>query len=191
MNLQSGQNIPLQQSAIRLNLQYPAKFGFKGEPDTCLFLLNAQGKVSGDSDFIFYNNLSSPEGAVKLVTGSQQSSIDIALDRVPANVSKIAITVVIDGEDTISGLSLLSIQAPGIADFQAETQGRSEKAIILGEVYRHNGARSFVRSGRVSTVDLSLWPLAMALCLHSQLRSQQSQLVSVWKRNWKPDLRAL
>jgi len=140
MNLQSGQNIPLQQSAIRLNLQSPAKSGFKGEPDTCLFLLNAQGKVSGDSDFIFYNNLASPEGAVKLVTGSQQSSIDIALDRVPANVSKIAITVVIDGEDTISGLSLLSIQAPGIADFQAETQGRSEKAIILGEVYRHNGA---------------------------------------------------
>ncbi len=132
MNLQSGQNIPLQQSAIRLNLQYPAKSGFKGEPDTCLFLLNAQGKVTGDSDFIFYNNLSSPEGAVKLVTGSQQSSIEIALDRVPANVSKIAITVVIDGEDTISGLSLLSIQAPGIADFQAETQGRSEKAIIPG-----------------------------------------------------------
>ncbi|HEA6370103.1 TPA: TerD family protein, partial [Escherichia coli] len=140
MNLQSGQNIPLQQSAIRLNLQYPTKSGFKGEPDTCLFLLNAQGKVSGDSDFIFYNNLSSPEGAVKLVNGSQQSSIEIALDRVPANVSKIAITVVIDGEDTISGLSLLSIQAPGIADFQDETQGRSEKAIILGEVYRHNGA---------------------------------------------------
>ncbi|STK17680.1 phage inhibition, colicin resistance and tellurite resistance protein [Escherichia coli] len=45
MNLQSGQNIPLQQSTIRLNLQYPAKSGFKGEPDTCLFMLNAQGKV--------------------------------------------------------------------------------------------------------------------------------------------------
>lgn len=77
---------------------------------------------------------------LKLVTGSLLSSIEIALDRVPANVSKIAITVVIDGEDTISGLSLLSIQAPGIADFQAETQFRCEKAIILGEVYRHYGS---------------------------------------------------
>ncbi|MDA4606474.1 TerD family protein, partial [Enterobacter kobei] len=48
-------------------------------------MLHAQGKVSGDSDFIFYHNLSSPEGAVKLVTGSQQSSMEIALDRVPAN----------------------------------------------------------------------------------------------------------
>ena len=190
MNLQSGQNIPLQQSAIRLNLQYPTKSGFKGEPDTCLFLLNAQGKVSGDSDFIFYNNLSSPEGAVKLVTGSQQSSIEIALDRVPANISKIAITVVIDGEDTISGLSSLSMQAQGIAEFRLRLRAAVRKQ-LSGEVYRHNGAGSFVRSGRVSTVVLSLWPLAMALMSHSQLRSQQSLLVSVWKRNWKPDLRAL
>ncbi|WP_413554107.1 TerD family protein [Escherichia coli] len=67
MNLQSGQNIPLQQSAIRLNLQYPAKSGFKGEPDTCLFLLNAQGKVTGDSDFIFYKALLQIVGGDKLI----------------------------------------------------------------------------------------------------------------------------
>ena len=57
MHLQPGQNIPLQQTVMRLNLQYPAKSGFKGEPDTCLFLLNAQGKVTSDDDFIFFNNL--------------------------------------------------------------------------------------------------------------------------------------
>lgn len=38
MNLQSGQNIPLQQSTIRLNLQYPAKSGFKGEPRRTRYL---------------------------------------------------------------------------------------------------------------------------------------------------------
>lgn len=148
MNLQPGQNILLQQTFIRLNLQYPSKPGFKGDPDTCLFLLNAQGKVTGDADFIFYNNLSSPEGAVKLVTGTHQSSIDIMLDCVPSNISKIAITIVIDGEDTISGLNLLSIQIPGIAEYQAETQGRSEKAIILGEVYCHKGAWKFRALGQ-------------------------------------------
>ncbi|MCS3430815.1 VWA domain-containing protein [Klebsiella sp. BIGb0407] len=140
MKLQSGQNIPLQGSFIKLNLLYPTTTGFNGEPDTCLFMLNAQGKVSGDTDFIFYNNLSSPEGSVKLVTGHQQSSVEIALDRVPGTIAKIAITVVIDGNDTVSGLTLLSIQAPGIAEFNTETKGRSEKAIILAEVYRHNGA---------------------------------------------------
>ncbi|MCU6669007.1 VWA domain-containing protein [Enterobacteriaceae bacterium H4N4] len=140
MHLQPGQNIPLQDPLITLHLQYPGHKGFNGESDTCLFMLNAQGKVSGDADFIFFNNLSSPEGSVKLSTGPQQSTIDIALDRVPPVISKIAVTVVIDGNENISGLNMLSLQAPGIAEFKAETQGRSEKAIILAEIYRHNGA---------------------------------------------------
>lgn len=148
MNLQPGQNIPLHQTLIRLNLNYSAKPGFKGEIDTCLFLLNAQGKVTGDAGFIFYNNLSSPEGAVKLVSEPHQSSIDIALYRVPPDISKIAITVVIDGDETISGLNLLSIEIPGTSEFRAETQARSEKAIILGEVYRHNGAWKFRALGQ-------------------------------------------
>jgi Uncharacterized proteins involved in stress response, homologs of TerZ and putative cAMP-binding protein CABP1 len=148
VNLQPGQNIPIHKILIRLNLNYSAKLGFKGEIDTCLFLLNAQGKVTGDAGFIFYNNLSSPEGAVKLVSEPHQSSIDIALYRVPPDISKIAITVVIDGDETISGLNWLSIEIQGISEFRAETQARSEKAIILGEVYLHNGAWKFRALGQ-------------------------------------------
>ncbi|WP_150182997.1 TerD family protein [Enterobacter asburiae] len=77
MQLQSGQNIPLTSSSITLNLRYPVRPAFRGEPDTCVFMLNAQGKVSGDNDFIFFNNLSSPDGAVKLTPGTQQSSVHI------------------------------------------------------------------------------------------------------------------
>lgn len=139
MQLQSGQNIPLSSSSITLNLRYPVRPGFNGEPDTCVFMLNAQGKVSGDNDFIFFNNLSSPEGAVKLIPGMQQSSVNIELNRVSTAVQKIALTLVIDGSDTITGLAQLTLQAPGIASFDPETAGRSEKAIIVAEVYRHNG----------------------------------------------------
>lgn len=139
MQLQSGQNIPLTSSSITLNLRYPVRPAFRGEPDTCVFMLNAQGKVSGDNDFIFFNNLSSPEGAVKLSPGIQQSSVHIELNRVSPAVQKIALTLVIDGSDTINGLQQLSLQAPGIASFDPETTGRSEKAIIVAEVYRHNG----------------------------------------------------
>jgi len=102
-------------------------------------MLNAQGKVNGDNDFIFFNNLSSPEGAVKLTPGTQQSSVHIELNRVSPAVQKIALTLVIDGSDTITGLQQLSLQAHGIASFDPETEGRSEKAIIVAEVYRHNG----------------------------------------------------
>lgn len=140
MRLQPGQNTPLAENFITLNLHYTGRAGFKSEVDTCLFMLNAGGKVSGDADFIFFNNLASAEGAVKLALGQQQSSVTIALDRVPGSVSKISITVVIDGSESIDALSQLSIEAQGIADFHVETAGRSEKAIILAEVYRHNSA---------------------------------------------------
>lgn len=140
MQLQSGQNILLSSSSITLNLRYPGRPGFNGVPDTCVFMLNAQGKVSGDNDFIFFNNLSSPEGAVKLTPGTHQSSVHIELNRVSPAVQKIAITLVIDGSDTITGLQHLNLQAPGIASFEPETAGRSEKAIIVAEAYRHNGS---------------------------------------------------
>lgn len=139
MKLQPGQNILLQASTLVLNLDYPTSTGFTGEPDTCLFLLNDQGKVSSDPDFIFFNNLSSPEGAVSLTPGTQQSFVRIELNRVPSNIHKIAVTVVIDGNDTISGLRHLNLNVEGVASFDSETQGRSEKAIILAEVYRYQG----------------------------------------------------
>lgn len=139
MQLQAGQNIPLTASTISLTLNYPVRQGFRGEPDTCLFMLNSQGKVGGDSDFIFFNQLSSPDGAVRLTPGAGQATIHIELNRVPAATQKIAITLVIDGSETISGFSQLSLQAQGIAEFALDTEGRSEKAIILGEIYRHNG----------------------------------------------------
>lgn len=180
MILQSGQNIPLQQSIINMSIKYSAKSGFKGEPDVCLFLLNAQGKVMDDSDFIFYNNLSSPEGAVKLATNSQQSIIDIALQYVPSHVSKIAIAIVIDGDETISGLNWLSIQASGIAEFRTETQGRSEKAIILAEVYRHNGVWKLRALGQGFNGGLE--PLAINFGVDVAQSAQQTTRISLEKK---------
>lgn len=139
MQLQPGQNIPLTASAVTLNLNYPAGPGFRSELDTCVFLLNEQGKVRGDADFIFFNNLASPEGGVTLSPGGQQASVHLALDRIPASVQKIAVTLVIDGADTISGLRQLELAVAGAADFALEVSGRSEKAVILAEVYRHQG----------------------------------------------------
>ena len=45
----------------------------------------------------------------------------------------------IDGNDTISGLSQLRLTATGIAEFNVDLKGRSEKAVIMGEIYRHQG----------------------------------------------------
>ncbi|WP_312409969.1 VWA domain-containing protein [Pseudescherichia sp.] len=197
MQLQAGQNIPLQVSGITLNLNYPAHNGFNSNPDTCVFMLNNQGKVSGDDDFIFYNNLSSPEGAVKLITGHQQSVVSIELERVPPPIHKIAVTVVIDGNETISRLEMLTIHAQGIAEFTVDTHGRSEKAIIMAEVYRHNGAWKLRTLGQ--GFDGGLEPLAVSfgvdvaqpapqpavstrVSLEKKLESKSPRLISLAKK---------
>ena len=46
MQLQSGQNIPLHTATLTLRLDYPPSPGFHSTPETCLFMLNAEGKVS-------------------------------------------------------------------------------------------------------------------------------------------------
>ncbi|HWL13459.1 MAG TPA: TerD family protein, partial [Ureibacillus sp.] len=70
--------------------------------DASAFLLNAAGKCRGESDFIFYNNLQSPEGSV-IHTGDNRTGegdgddeqIKIDLGKVPQDVQKIAISVTI------------------------------------------------------------------------------------------------
>jgi stress response protein SCP2 len=137
MQLQSGQNIPLHTSNMDLRLDYPASSGFRSEPEICIFMLNAEGKVTGDADFIFYNNPSATGGGVRLAPGHQHANVHLELDRIPVTIQKLAITLVIDGNDTISALSQLRLTATGTAEFNVDLYGRSEKAVIMGEVYRH------------------------------------------------------
>ena len=139
MQLQSGQNIPLHTATLTLRLDYPPSPGFHSTPETCLFMLNAEGKVTGDADFIFYNNLSAAGGSVKLNPGHQHAVVHFALDQIPDTIQKIAITMVIDGSDTISGLAQLKLSAESQSTFFVDLNGRTEKAVIMGEVYRYQG----------------------------------------------------
>ncbi|HBR2627294.1 TPA: VWA domain-containing protein [Klebsiella pneumoniae] len=139
MQLQSGQNIPLHTATLTLRLDYPSSPGFHSTPETCLFMLNAEGKVTGDADFIFYNNLSAAGGSVKLNPGHQYAVVHFALDQIPDTIQKIAITMVIDGSDTISGLAQLKLSAESQSTFFVDLNGRTEKAVIMGEVYRYQG----------------------------------------------------
>ena len=139
MDLQAGQNIPLSSPTLTLRLEYAAGAAFRSEPDTCVFLLNAAGKVRGDDDFIFFNQPATASRSVVLDSAGQGAIVTLQLTLIPADISKIAITLVIDGADSLAGLSRLSLTAEGIARFSPETLDRREKALIMAEVYRHNG----------------------------------------------------
>ena len=146
--------------------------GFDFDLDAAAFLLGADGKVNADEDFVFYNNLKHKSGAVEHMgdnlTGEGEGDdeeIKVDLAKVPANIEKIDFTVTIyDAEvrkqtfgqvsnayirvvDDTTGNELIRVvdDTTGTErirydlgeDFSVET------AVVVGEIYRHNGEWKF------------------------------------------------
>ncbi len=132
--------------------------------DASLFILNAQGKVSSDEDFIFYNNLTGGNGSI-VHQGDNRTGdgdgddevITIDLPNVPANIHKIAVTVTIDdAEARQQSFGQITNAYVRIVDMANDTElvhfdlGEDfsiETAIVAGEVYRHNGEWKFAAVG--------------------------------------------
>ncbi|MBU5488293.1 TerD family protein [Clostridium sp. MSJ-8] len=128
--------------------------------DAAAFLLTDTGKVSGSSDFVFYGNLMHPSQSVQHLgdnlTGEgdgddEQVKVDLA--KVPANISKIAFTVTIyDADVRKQNFGQVSNAFIRIVD---ETTNQElirydlcedfsiETAVVVGELYRHNGEWKF------------------------------------------------
>lgn len=139
MQLQAGQNTVITTSDIILTLHYQGNASFRSDLDPSAFLLAENGRVAQDEDFIFFNNLQSADGAVQMDLSPQRATFRVRLHDVPPRIHKIALTVVIDGDDTLGQLRQLSIAASELARFDVDVNGRQEKALIVAEVYRYQG----------------------------------------------------
>ncbi|MES2074772.1 MAG: TerD family protein [Pseudomonadota bacterium] len=163
ISLQKGGNVNLSKEApglskmtVGLGWDARATDGAPFDIDGSAFLLKADGKVRGDADFIFYNNLKSVEGAVGHSgdnrTGAgdgDDETITIDLSTVPADVDRIAICVTIhDGEarkqnfGMVQKASVRCVNSNGnveLARYDLSEDGSVESALVFGEVYR-NGA---------------------------------------------------
>ena len=128
--------------------------------DASAFLVQENGKVSGDQDFIFYSNLEHPSGAVKHLgdnlTGvgdgdDEQIVIDLSL--VPENIQKIAFTVTIyDAEARRQNFGQVSnafiriynkANGEELLRYDLGEDFSIETAAVFGELYRHNGEWKF------------------------------------------------
>lgn len=158
MELISGQNVALTANQLMINVTYQKAGSFGGSDiDLSAFLLTKAEKVRGDRDFIFYNQPQSADNSVRM---AGNDSFQVSLSDVHPDIEKIAFTLVIDGADDISRLQSLCLTIQGQASFSVQLTGRSEKALILGQLYRHNGAWKFRASGQGYNGGLS--PLAQA-----------------------------
>ncbi|MDN3016793.1 TerD family protein [Paenibacillus sp. BSR1-1] len=132
--------------------------------DSSVFLLGENGKVTNETDFVFYNNPQGANGAV-VHTGDNRTGagdgddeqITINLTAIPANVQRIAFTITI--HDAASRNQNFGQVSNSYARIFNEATGEElirydlgedfsiETAIVVGELYRHNGEWKFSAIG--------------------------------------------
>ena len=134
--------------------------GFDFDLDSAAFLLGENDKVNSDSDFIFYNNLKHSSGAVQHLgdnlTGEgdgddEQVKLDLSL--VPENVNKIAFTVTIHeaqerrqnfGQVNNSYVRVVNADTnQELLKYELGEDFSIETAVVVCEIYRHNGEWKF------------------------------------------------
>ncbi|MGN0695513.1 MAG: TerD family protein [Oscillospiraceae bacterium] len=174
VNLSKGQKVSLEKSMTLALVglgwdtnKYDGGYDF--DLDAAAFLLDENGKVTCDEDFVFYNNLEHNSGSVKHtgdnLTGAGEGDDEVILidfTKVPANISRIAITVTIHEAQSrnqnfgqVSNAYVRVAKRSSEDDFAGEEALRYdlaedfsiETAIVVCEIYRRNGEWKFSAVG--------------------------------------------
>lgn len=172
LSLQKGGNISLskqdanlQRILVGLGWDPRSTDGQAFDLDASAFLLTAGGRVRGDHDFIFYNQLRSAEGSVEHtgdnrtgVGDGDDESIRVDLTKVPADIEKIAVAVTIDQADArrqnfgqVGGAFIRILNEDNGQELTRYDLGEdfsTETAVIFGEIYRHGGEWKFRAVGQ-------------------------------------------
>jgi tellurium resistance protein TerD len=140
--------------------------------DASALLVNTAGKVLSDQHFVFFNNLTSPDGSVEHtgdnLTGEGEGddeTIKVDLSRVPADVDKIVFTVSIyDAENRrqsfgqVRNAYIRVVNQAGGAEvtrYDLSEDASTETAMIFGEVYRNGAEWKFRAVGQGYTSGLA------------------------------------
>ncbi|MHA3059079.1 TerD family protein [Acinetobacter sp. ANC 4636] len=114
---------------------------------TAYLLEQTTQKVRGDTDMIFYGQTHTPNQSIQLFESSSQTDyltrIRINTTLLDTAIGKIAICATLSEPAHIRDLQQLSIDLLNdghvVATSEINTQSKTEKALILAEVYNHNG----------------------------------------------------
>jgi tellurium resistance protein TerD len=172
ISLNKGGNVSLTKSApalksilIGLGWESRSSDGLDFDLDASAFLLGENGKVSGDHDFIFYNQLVSSCQSIQHTgdnrTGAgdgDDEALKIELDKVPAAITRVVVCATIHDAETrkqsfgqVSDAFMRIVNIDNdveIVRFDLSEDYSTETAMIFGEVYRHNGEWKFKAVGQ-------------------------------------------
>lgn len=150
-NLVRGQRLRLAEvlpgdppPAFAVGLEIAAQAGVA--LDLCCFGLDEAGKLSDDRYLIFYNQKSSPEGALS-VRGACGEIFRVELGRLPATVRRLVFTATVDGAGSVRALGasrfeLHPLGGQTVARYEFSGDDLDEvKALMVAEIYYKDGWR--------------------------------------------------
>ncbi|MEU6440304.1 TerD family protein [Streptomyces sp. NPDC047046] len=172
VTLAKGGNVSLSKEApgltsitVGLGWDVRTTTGSDYDLDASALLCSAAGKVVSDAHFVFYNNLTSPDGSVRHtgdnLTGEGEGddeSIEIDLAQVPADVDKIVFPVSIHEAESrgqsfgqVRNAFIRVVNRAGgaeLARYDLSEDASTETAMVFGEVYRHGTEWKFRAVGQ-------------------------------------------
>lgn len=172
VSLTKGQNISFAQVApdvsriaVELGWDARATTGEEIDIDASAFLLGDNGNVLSDHHFLFFNNLTSPDGSIQHLGNhlprkaeTDYEVIHIDLDQVPAEIKKVTFSVTIyEAETRSQNFGMVNKAFIRVSNRDNEQElvryhlGQdltSETALIFGEIYRYNEQWKFKAVGQ-------------------------------------------
>ncbi|GAB2861046.1 calcium homeostasis/redox stress adaptation protein [Actinocorallia aurea] len=172
VSLSKGGNVSLSKAApdlrevtVGLGWDVRATTGTDFDLDASALLVGSNGKVLSDQHFVFYNNLSSPDGTVEHtgdnLTGEgdgDDESVNVNLASVDPRVERIVFPVSIHdaanrgqafGQVRNAFIRVVN-RADGveIARYDLSEDASTETAMVFGELYRYNSEWKFRAIGQ-------------------------------------------
>jgi tellurium resistance protein TerD len=172
VSLSKGGNVSLTKeapnlTAVHVGLGWDARTttGADFDLDASALLTNPEGRVLSDQHFVFFNNLTSPDGSVEHtgdnLTGEGEGDdevINVNLAAVPADVAKIVFPVSIyeaeSRQQSFGQVRNAFIRVVNRADgnelarYDLTEDASTETAMVFGELYRHGSEWKFRAIGQ-------------------------------------------
>lgn len=168
--MQKGQKVSLESEGELFQIK--ACLGWNITNNSCdvdvsAFLLNANGKVPGDSWFVFYGQEKSPDGSAvfSASSGADREIISIDFKKLNPQIHKIVFVLTIhEAFERHLNFSMLKDayvriidQASNreLASFQMDEYYSNVTSMMIGEIYKHNNTWKFNAIGNGVAKDLA------------------------------------
>lgn len=173
ISLNKGGNVSLSKESggdlkeviVGLGWNERATDGADFDLDASAFLLGESGKVRGDADFIFYNQLKSQDGSIEHLgdnlTGGgdgDDEQLVLRLADVPADIHRVVVAVTIhEAEERKQNFGMVEdafvrvvnkANNKELARYDLSEDMSTETAMVFAEVYRRGGEWKFKAVGQ-------------------------------------------